>query len=175
MAGEGLICAYCEGFGFEGYIFRFVSILGERYTHGHVFDFYRQLIEHPGLLTSSATARSGRATSTCRIASTPCSIRQSENGPPLRRRHRFQIYNLGTAEYVRVNDSVDLSARRWASSPRSITEPAQAGWIGDNPFIFLDTKKILATGWKPKLTIEQGIVRTVRWLEGNRWVFDARR
>jgi UDP-glucose 4-epimerase len=40
IAGEGLISAYCEGFGMEGYIFRFVSILGERYTHGHIFDFY---------------------------------------------------------------------------------------------------------------------------------------
>src|ERR1700730_379950 len=44
VAGEGLIQAYCEGFGFEGYVFRFVSILGERYTHGHAFDFYRQLV-----------------------------------------------------------------------------------------------------------------------------------
>ena len=49
------------------------------------------------------------------------------------------------------------------------------GWIGDNPFIFLDTRKIQATGWKPKLTIEQGVVRTLRWLEANRWVYDARR
>ena len=45
VAGECLIQSYCEGFGFEGYIFRFVSILGERYTHGHVLDFYRQLLE----------------------------------------------------------------------------------------------------------------------------------
>src|SRR5580704_8865745 len=50
VAGEGMIQAYCEGFGFEGYIFRFVSILGERYTHGHVFDFYKQLLEHPDYL-----------------------------------------------------------------------------------------------------------------------------
>ena len=42
VAGEGLIQSYCEGYGFEGYIFRFVSILGERYTHGHVLDFYKQ-------------------------------------------------------------------------------------------------------------------------------------
>src|SRR5215510_7022513 len=38
VAGEALIQAYCEGYSFEGYIFRFVSILGERYTHGHVLD-----------------------------------------------------------------------------------------------------------------------------------------
>ena len=32
LAGEGLIQAYATGFGFQAYIFRFVSILGERYT-----------------------------------------------------------------------------------------------------------------------------------------------
>ncbi len=47
LAGEGLIAAYCEGFGFTGYIFRFVSILGERYSHGHVFDFYQKLLQNP--------------------------------------------------------------------------------------------------------------------------------
>src|ERR1700691_4752983 len=47
LAAEGLIQAYCEAFQLQGYIFRFVSILGERYSHGHVFDFFRQLSAHP--------------------------------------------------------------------------------------------------------------------------------
>src|SRR3989442_16010607 len=47
LAAEGLIEAYCEGFGFQGYIFRFVSVLGERYSHGHVFDFFRSLQQNP--------------------------------------------------------------------------------------------------------------------------------
>src|SRR5689334_22664795 len=50
LAGEGLIAAYCEGFGMRGFVFRFVSILGERYTHGHVFDFYRGLLADPNRL-----------------------------------------------------------------------------------------------------------------------------
>ena len=49
-AGEGLIAAYCEGFGFQSWMFRFVSILGERYTHGHVFDFYQKLKSDPTTL-----------------------------------------------------------------------------------------------------------------------------
>ena len=45
VAGETLLSAYAEGGQIdEAYIFRFVSILGERYTHGHVFDFYQQLV-----------------------------------------------------------------------------------------------------------------------------------
>src|SRR6202022_2835520 len=50
LACEGLIGAYCEGFGFQSWIFRFVSILGERYSHGHVFDFYKQLLHDPSRL-----------------------------------------------------------------------------------------------------------------------------
>ena len=39
LSAEGLISAYSEGYDLQSYIFRFVSILGERYSHGHVFDF----------------------------------------------------------------------------------------------------------------------------------------
>ena len=37
LAGEGMIGAYAHGYGFTGVVFRFVSILGERYTHGHIY------------------------------------------------------------------------------------------------------------------------------------------
>ena len=47
VACEGLISAYSEGFGFQGLVFRFVSILGPRYTHGHICHFYRQLRSDP--------------------------------------------------------------------------------------------------------------------------------
>jgi len=46
--------------------------------------------------------------------------------------------------------------------------------VGDNPFIFLDTKKVRATGWQPALTIEQGIVSTLQWLRQNNWVYQQR-
>jgi UDP-glucose 4-epimerase len=39
VAGECLIQSYCEGFGFEGYIFRFVSILGNA-THMGTFSIF---------------------------------------------------------------------------------------------------------------------------------------
>jgi len=50
VAAESLIQAYCEGFDFQAFIFRFVSILGERYSHGHVIDFYNQLRSDPTTL-----------------------------------------------------------------------------------------------------------------------------
>ena len=173
-AGEGLIAAYAEGGQIdEAYIFRFVSILGERYTHGHVFDFYKQLVDHPDhlrVLGNGLQRKSYLYVQDCIEA-----ILHVTNKALARdAKHHTQIYNLGTPEFVQVNDSIRFICGALGLKPRLEYTGGDRGWIGDNPFIFLDTKKIQSTGWKPKLTIEQGIVKTLRWLEANRWVYDAR-
>jgi UDP-glucose 4-epimerase len=173
VAGEGLISAYGEGFGFEGYIFRFVSILGERYTHGHIFDFYKQLTEHPGslrVLGDGTQRKSYLYVQDCVDAILHVTRAGTAKDAP----HRTQIYNLGTTEYVQVNDSIGHICKALGLTPEMQYTGGNRGWIGDNPFILLDTKKIQATGWKPKLTIEQGIIRTLKWLQANRWVYESR-
>ena len=174
LAGEGLIAAYGEGFGFEGFIFRFVSIVGERYTHGHVFDFYRQLLAHPAwlrILGDGTQRKSYLYVHDC-IGAMLHVIRPAAAA---KAKPRTQIYNLGTPEFVHVNDSVRYICGALGLKPELRYTGGDRGWIGDNPFIFLDTKKIQATGWKPKLTIEQGIIRTLRWLEANRWIYKKRK
>jgi UDP-glucose 4-epimerase len=174
LAGEGLIAAYSEGFGVESHVFRFVSILGERYTHGHVFDFYRQLREHPGhlrVLGDGTQRKSYLYVQDCVDAM----LHAIRPGPAHAVRPRANIYNLGTPEYVQVNDSIRIICRELGLNPALQYTGGDRGWIGDNPFIFLDTKKIQATGWTPKFTIEQGIVKTLRWLEANPWVYESRK
>ena len=174
-AGEGLIAAYAEGGQIdEAYIFRFVSILGERYTHGHVFDFYKQLVEHPDRLRVLGDGQQRK--SYLYVQDCVEALLHATRGHTARdAKHHTQIYNLGTAEYVQVNDSIAAICKALNLSPKLEYTGGNKGWIGDNPFIFLDTQKIRATGWTPKLTIEQGIIRTLRWLEANRWVYEARK
>jgi UDP-glucose 4-epimerase len=173
-AGEGLLAAYAEGGQIaEAYIFRFVSILGERYTHGHVFDFYRQLLEHPDhlrVLGDGTQRKSYLYVQDCIDAI----LHVTRQATARDARHHTQIYNLGTPEFVEVRQSVGYICAALGVNPRLDYTGGDRGWIGDNPFIYLDTVKIRSTGWKPKLTIEQGIIRTLRWLEANRWVFAAR-
>ena len=173
-AGEGLLGAYAEGGQIdEAYIFRFVSILGERYTHGHVFDFYQQLLEHPDrlrVLGDGTQRKSYLYVQDCLDAMLHVTRAHTARDA----KHHTQIYNLGTPEFVQVNDSIGHICATLGVKPKLEYTGGNRGWIGDNPFIFLDTKKIQATGWKPKLTIAQGIVQTLRWLEANRWVYEAR-
>jgi UDP-glucose 4-epimerase len=174
VAGEGMIHAYCEGYKFEGYIFRFVSILGERYTHGHVIDFYKQLLDHPGhlrVLGDGTQRKSYLYVGDCLSAM----LHVMRLGKATEAKHHVEIYNLGTDEYVQVNDSIRFICAALGLKPRIEYSGGDRGWVGDNPFIFLDTKKVRATGWKPALTIEQGIIRTLKWLEQNQWVYEARK
>ena len=173
LACEGFIHAYCEGYGFEGYIFRFVSILGERYTHGHVLDFYKQLLAHPGqlkVLGDGTQRKSYLYIGDCLDAM----LHVVNRATARQARHRVETYNLGTDEYVQVNDSIRFICRALGVKPQLEYSGGNKGWVGDNPFIFLDTKKIRATGWKTTLTIEQSIIRTLQWLQQNQWVLQRR-
>jgi UDP-glucose 4-epimerase len=173
VAGEGLIQSYCEGFGFEGYIFRFVSILGERYTHGHIFDFYKQLLEHPDhlkILGDGKQRKSYLYIQDCVDAM----FHVMNQATAKKAKHHVEVYNLGANDYVQVNDSVGFICKALNLKPRLEYSGGNRGWVGDNPFIFLDTKKVRATGWANKLTIEQGIIKTLEWLQQNKWVYETR-
>lgn len=168
LAGEGLISAYCEGFGFQGYIFRFVSILGERYTHGHVFDFYRKLLQNPNelpVLGNGLQKKSYLYVQDCvdaMLLAVECS------------RERVNIFNLGQDEYCQVNDSIAWITGHLGLKPKLTYSGGERGWIGDSPFIFLDTARIRALGWRPRLSIKEGVIRTLEYLQANRWVLEAR-
>jgi UDP-glucose 4-epimerase len=169
LAGEGLISAYCEGFGFQGYIFRFVSILGERYSHGHVFDFYKQLLQNPEelwVLGDGHQRKSYLYVQDCIDAILMVIERAQE---------KVNIYNLGTDEYCEVNDSVTWICDHLGLNPRRTYSGGERGWIGDSPFIFLDASKVRALGWKPKLTIKEGVIRTLEYLQSNQWLLELRK
>ena len=173
VAAEALIEAYCEGYGFRGLIFRLVSILGERYTHGHIFDFYRQLLDHPErleVLGDGNQRKSYLYISDCIDAMLHVMRLRFD----ARDDSRIEIYNLGTTEYCRVLDSIGWICGELAVTPRICFTGGRQGWVGDNPFIFLDTTKIQKTGWQAKVSIHEGVVRTLQWLRENRWVFARR-
>ena len=168
LACEGLISAYCEGFNMHGWIFRFVSILGERYTHGHIFDFYRKLLDDPNSLHILGNGRQRK--SYLYIHDCLDAMFQAVQASP----DAVNVLNLGTDEYVEVNNSVDVITEHLGVTPQRTYSGGERGWIGDSPFIFLDCQRMRNLGWQPQQTIRAGIVKTLQWLQQNRWVFEER-
>jgi UDP-glucose 4-epimerase len=163
LASEGLIAAYATGYGFTGLICRFVSILGERYTHGHVFDFFCALKRDPTRLRVLGDGRQEKSylyIGDC--ISAMLTAAEHHHGEP-----GAYVYNLGTEETIVVDDSVKIITEHLSLSPEIEHTGGRRGWTGDSPLIHLDTARIRGLGWQPTLTIEEAIVRTLQWLDAN--------
>lgn len=168
LAGEGLVEAYCESFGFQGYIFRLVSVLGERCSHGHVFDFYKSLRQNPHelrVLGDGHQRKSYLYVQDC-IDAMLLAIEKAHD--------KVNIFNVGTDEHCEVNDSIAWISDHLGLSPKLYYTGGNRGWIGDNPFIFLDCGKIRALGWAPKLCVREGVIRTLEYLQANPWILERR-
>jgi UDP-glucose 4-epimerase len=168
LAGEGMLAAYSEGFGLKTYIFRFVSILGPRYTHGHVYDFYRKLSADPSQLTVLGDGRQKKSylhIDDC-ISAMLTVVEKAQD--------KVNVFNLGTDEYCEIANSIRWICEEMGVKPNLSYTGGERGWIGDNPFIYLDTRKVRALGWKPEFTIEQGVRGTLNWLKANDWVYAER-
>jgi UDP-glucose 4-epimerase len=168
LAAEGLITAYCEGFGPQCWIFRFVSVLGERYSHGHVFDFYRQLRSHPERLEVLGNGRQRKSYLYVQDCVDAVSLAVA------RAAARINVFNVGVDSYCEVNDSIGWICSALGVTPRITYSGGERGWVGDSPFIFLDTSRIRDLGWRPKLNIEQGVLRTLEYLRENEWLLNSR-
>ena len=164
LSAEGLIQAYAEAGHINATIFRFVSILGPRYTHGHIYDFFKQLKSNPDILRilgDGSQRKSYLHVSDCVDA---ILSRLSSQSP-------IEVFNLGLNDYVDVSTSAKRICSAMNLAPIFEFAGGNRGWIGDNPFILLDTKKICSTGWTPNVALLEAIDSTVEWLDKNQWVF----
>ena len=171
LAAEGLIQAYASGFGFTGLIFRFVSILGERYTHGHVYDFFRSLQRDPGSLSvlgDGLQQKSYLYVQDC-ISAILLAVHHHADQPGA------FVYNLGHEDTLVVHDSVRIITKRLGVEPVVAYGGGQRGWIGDSPLIQLDTSRIRSLGWEPTKSIRESVELTVDWLEQNPFAWQAER
>ncbi len=165
LSGEGLISSYCLGFGMQCWIFRFVSVLGPRYTHGHVYDFVRSLNQNPDALDVLGNGYQTKSY---------MHVQDCINGMW----HAFQnsdedinIFNVGSRETLTVRESIDIICKTMRLSPKLNFGDSAGGWIGDNPYIFLSTARLLDLGWSCEFSIQESVVSTVQWLEQNKWCF----
>lgn len=162
VAGEALMQAYAEAYGFTSVCLRFVSMLGPRYRHGHVIDWYRQLQSNPRRLKVlnnglnvrqyvdvRDAARAVLLAGTCDVAG------------------QNRVWNVSTAEPVTVRQSVDYVCRALRLTPEVLYGTDTKGWIGDQAHISVSTALIRAQGWIPQFSVATSYVDTVRDLQAH--------
>lgn len=161
LAGEAMIGAYAHGYDFRGIVFRFVSLLGERYTHGHVIDFYRALRADPSTLRVLGDGRQTKSylyVQDC-VSAMLTAVAHHGDDPG------FDVYNLGTDETITVDESIATITSHLGLQPEVEKTGGRRGWAGDSPLIQLDTARIRSLGWNPSLTTREALASTLDWFE----------
>ena len=169
LAGEALISAYAAGTVGAGLICRFVSILGERYTHGHVFDFFCALKRDPTRLRVLGDGRQEKSylyVQDC-VSAILTAVAHHQGSPGA------HVYNLGTEETLVVDESVGVITE-YLGLPEIEHTGGRRGWSGDSLLIHLDCAKMRSLGWVLQLTIRESIIRTLGWLQSHEYVWRAR-
>lgn len=162
LSCEAMIQAYSEYFGIACYIFRFVSWIGERYSHGVIFDFMKKLGESPHALEILGDGKQRKSY---------LDVVDGVDGIFYALEHakeRKNVFNLGHDAFMNVLDLADIIVDELGlRGVRYLTTGGERGWLGDSPFVHLDTTKLKALGWRPRVSIEQGIRNTVRYLQAH--------
>lgn len=169
LAAEGLLSSYALGYGFRAWIFRFVSLLGARYTHGHVIDFWRKLRRDPTRLDVLGDGRQKKSylhVADCVSGMLLAIARASEP---------INLFNLGHQDWIEVDRSIAIITATLGAKPRVVHGGGDRGWVGDSPRILLDTTRLRALGWAPTRSIEESIVETLAFLEASPFVNDRRK
>jgi UDP-glucose 4-epimerase len=166
LAAEGLLSSYALGYGFRTWIFRFVSLLGPRYTHGHVIDFWRRLRRDPSRLDVLGDGHQKK--SYLHVADCVSGMWAAI----ARAREPINLFNLGHQEWIEVDESIATILATLGLEPHIVHSGGDRGWVGDSPRILLDTARLRALGWAPTRSIRESIVETLAFLEASPWVND---
>jgi UDP-glucose 4-epimerase len=163
VAAEGILSSYAAQGAFNVTVFRFVSVLGQNYHHGHVVDFVRKLRADPREL--EVLGNGTQKKSYIHVEDCVRALIELRN-----LKSSFEVFNIGHEYFIPVQESAKLVVKSMDLSPKIVFGTEDRGWIGDNPFTFLDISKAKSFGWTPTISIEESVAQTVHYLLENEWV-----
>jgi UDP-glucose 4-epimerase len=136
-------------------------MLGPRYTHGHVFDFWRKLRADPTrleVLGDGQQRKSYLHVSDC-VSAMLLGLEGAQSP--------VNILNIGHQEWLSVTESIAIICRMLGVSPALSFTGGDRGWVGDSPRILLDTTRLRALGFAPTVGLPEAIVETLQFLDAN--------
>ncbi|MCJ2512171.1 MAG: NAD-dependent epimerase/dehydratase family protein, partial [Candidatus Thermoplasmatota archaeon] len=152
LACEGLISAYAELYGMNGWIYRFANIIGRRSTHGILYDLVEKLNRNPNeleVLGDGNQRKSYLLVDEC-VDAMMFGFKNAKD--------RLNYFNLGADDQITVRRIVEVLVEETELKDVELKYTGgESGWAGDVPIFLLATKKMADLGWKPKHNSEEAI------------------
>ena len=157
-ACEALITAYAHNYDMYAWIYRFGNIVGPNPTHGVIHDFVLRLREEPTKLVVLGDGSQAKPY----VYVEDC-LDGMEFGIEHAKSH-VNYYNLAVDDQTSVREITDWTIEAMGIDRAAIDVQygdSPRGWRGDVPYVKLDTRKMTALGWRPKLSSNEAVRRTI--------------
>jgi len=163
LASEAMISAWVENYGTRAWVYRFGNVVGEKLTHGVVFDFVAKLRRQPEELEVLGDGRQTKTYIHVEDCAAGILLAYERSRPGKTHAERFQVFNLSTRGTTCVREIAEESVRLLTGGRTKIrygTSPV--GWVGDVPRTSLAIDRITALGWKPRYDSTEAVFRAIR-------------
>ena len=164
IAAEHFVSSYCYTYGMQAWMFRFANVVGKRSTHGVIPDFVNKLKKNPKeleILGDGNQTKSYFDVSDC--------VDGLINIPKADKNIVAEAYNLANNETIKVKDLAPIIVDEMnLKNVKYKFTGGDRGWIGDVPITILSIEKAKKLGWSTKISLEEAVRRTVRYLLGGK-------
>ena len=146
LASESYIRAFSALYGIQAWILRLPNMVGERTTHGILFDFLNKVKKNKKELFVLGDGNQLKPYMYVQEL-IDCILFVIKNS-----NDRINVFNVGPKDELRVSKIAELFLEKFGSGQSIKYAGGESGWKGDIPYYSHDSDKLRSLGWEPKLS-----------------------
>jgi UDP-glucose 4-epimerase len=156
LASEAYISAFSANYDIQTWITRFPNVVGERFTHGVIYDFVKKLKINPKKLEVLGNGEQYKPYMYVKdLVSGIIYVWKNS-------RERLNIYNLGVESRTKVKEIAQMVIEELKSDANIVYTGGDRGWIGDVPEFKYDLSKIHKLGWYAQYASDEAVRISVK-------------
>ena len=157
LASEAFISAFCDQYPLRAWMVRFPNVIGERLTHGVIFDFIKKLKSSPNELVILGNGKQKKPY--IYVKDLIDGIMTFYNNARTNR----AVINIGVDTQTTVDEIADMVIQEMGLEDvkKTYTGGSQ-GWVGDVPEFQYDLTHIHALGWRALKRSSEAVRHTIQ-------------
>jgi UDP-glucose 4-epimerase len=151
LASEAFISSFCENYNIKAWIFRFPNVVGERATHGIIFDFLKKLKKDTEYLEVLGDGEQNKPYVYVHDLVEAITFAWEKSSEHL------NYFNIGVESHTKVKTIAKIVLEETKQKREIRYTGGNRGWIGDVPFFSYNLDKIHHLGWKAQYSSDEAV------------------
>jgi len=160
LAAESYISVFVDNYGFQAWILRFPNVVGERATHGAVYDFIMKLGKDPHRLVVLGDGTQTKPYLYVKDLVDAILLVVEKASEPL------AVYHVGNETITSVKEMAEIVIEEMGVDAFIEYTGGSKGWVGDVNRFEYHISKIKSLGWAPSCTSSEAVRLSVRKILG---------